>query len=159
MSSSRLRRLKIQALFNLNVTLCYIVSHCVTLCHIVLMNIIIDVTKWWRYTIWLFCLIIDLPAIPPEQTCPFCMTIFRPGNHHIRVIPRVKVNTKMQKLLGRQRENTVLGKFQKRLLDLCTQRKNRMVIACETCNHRTVINCNRTVVQGKNILFLMPTVF
>ncbi|KAK2191329.1 hypothetical protein NP493_54g04043 [Ridgeia piscesae] len=79
-----------------------------------------------------------LPPTASHLRCQFCGAVFRPGNHHSHVKAQMKETRKIQQL--RKHEETPgcrLGRFQRRLLDMYTNRKNCLTIVCDVCNKRT----------------------
>ncbi|XP_041375839.1 uncharacterized protein LOC121388531 isoform X2 [Gigantopelta aegis] len=80
----------------------------------------------------------------PKKTshCYHCFTIFQAGNHQIRLKPRRKISHSVHKLLAKSKGSSKqLGTFQKRMVDLYLQSRNKLVISCFTCKKTVKMAC------------------
>lgn len=82
---------------------------------------------------------LDMTLSLENVVCHFCGNIFVAGNHNVRVVSRLKISKSMKKILTKAAP--ILGKFKKKVKDMYAKSKNKMIIHCKVCLHRTVIKC------------------
>ncbi|KAL3842190.1 hypothetical protein ACJMK2_020232 [Sinanodonta woodiana] len=72
------------------------------------------------------------------HACPFCNTPFTLGNHRVRLLPKMKLDKRMKKLLRKNEHSSQsLGKFQTNLVKNYTKSCNKLVVACYVCKKIT----------------------
>ncbi|XP_060103823.1 UPF0711 protein C18orf21 homolog [Heteronotia binoei] len=77
------------------------------------------------------------------QVCPFCFQFLLPGNHRVRLKPKMRITPQIQKLLHREANKYKLNFKQGKLLKRYKESKNVLLITCNICKKTT--RCN-----GKN---------
>ncbi|KAK3597606.1 hypothetical protein CHS0354_030152 [Potamilus streckersoni] len=72
------------------------------------------------------------------HACPFCNTPFTLGNHRVRLVPKMKLDKRMKKLLRKNEcSSQSLGKFQNMLVKNYRKSCNKLVVTCFACKKIT----------------------
>jgi len=82
---------------------------------------------------------LHLPLSNASQVCPYCHTIWRPGNCSRRLKSKMKTGQRIRRLERKNADGRKIGKFGKLLLDLHSEGTNRLEIRCHSCGKRTFI--------------------
>ncbi|XP_015280523.1 PREDICTED: UPF0711 protein C18orf21 homolog [Gekko japonicus] len=71
------------------------------------------------------------------QVCPFCFQCLLPGNHRVRLKPKMRITPQIQKLLHREAKKYKFNFKQGKLLKRYKESKNILLITCNTCKKTT----------------------
>ncbi|XP_040265463.1 UPF0711 protein C18orf21 homolog [Bufo bufo] len=69
-----------------------------------------------------------------EETCPFCFQIRLPGNHKVRLKPKMRITPQIDNLLKKEGRCHRLNLKQTRLLRKYRSSRSYLVVTCNTCN-------------------------
>ncbi|XP_069476631.1 UPF0711 protein C18orf21 homolog [Ambystoma mexicanum] len=72
-----------------------------------------------------------------RRVCPFCFEILVPGNHTVRLKPKMKMTTQIRKLLKAEAKSCRLHLKQIKLLRKYKLSKSVLVVTCNLCKRST----------------------
>uniref|UniRef100_A0A6J0UMV3 UPF0711 protein C18orf21 homolog isoform X1 n=1 Tax=Pogona vitticeps TaxID=103695 RepID=A0A6J0UMV3_9SAUR len=86
-----------------------------------------------RFLAWTLNHTEDKSPANASQVCRYCFQIFRPGNHRVRLKPKMKLTRQVEKLLKKERKNYRLNFKQTKLLKMYKASTNTLLITCNVC--------------------------
>ncbi|KAL8165862.1 UNVERIFIED_CONTAM: hypothetical protein K2H54_055759 [Gekko kuhli] len=90
-----------------------------------------------RFLLWTRSNMEGKNANSAGQVCPFCFQILIPGNHRVRLKPKMRITPQIRKLLHREAKKYKLNFKQGKLLKRYRESKNVLLITCNTCKKTT----------------------
>nr|XP_009665547.1 PREDICTED: UPF0711 protein C18orf21 homolog [Struthio camelus australis] len=72
-----------------------------------------------------------------ESICPYCFQFLVPGNHRVRLKPKMKVTPQIEKILKREAKNHKLSMKQTKLLKKYRDSRSILLVTCNSCNKTT----------------------
>ncbi|XP_003222293.1 UPF0711 protein C18orf21 homolog [Anolis carolinensis] len=67
------------------------------------------------------------------RVCVFCYQLLLPGNYRVRLMPKIKITPRIEKLLYRERKNYRLNLKQTKILKKYKESTNVLLITCNVC--------------------------
>ncbi|XP_060637406.2 UPF0711 protein C18orf21 homolog [Anolis sagrei] len=74
--------------------------------------------------------------------CAFCYQSLLPGNYRVRLMPKIKITPRIEKLLHRERKNYRLNLKQTKILEKYKESTNILLITCNVCGKSAKHNGN-----------------
>nr|XP_056713816.1 UPF0711 protein C18orf21 homolog [Euleptes europaea] len=71
------------------------------------------------------------------QVCPYCFQFLLPGNHRVRLKPKMRITPQIQKLLHLEAKKYKLSFKQGKVVKRYKESKNVLLITCNTCRKTT----------------------
>ncbi|KAH0627085.1 hypothetical protein JD844_002479 [Phrynosoma platyrhinos] len=86
-----------------------------------------------RFLLWTLSNIEGKKQDNIDRVCSFCHQFLLPGNHRVRLMPKMKLTPRIKKLLHQERKNYRLNLKQAKLLKMYKESKNVLLITCKVC--------------------------
>ncbi|XP_063156400.1 UPF0711 protein C18orf21 homolog [Candoia aspera] len=86
-----------------------------------------------RFLLWTLSNIEGKNEDNVNQVCYYCFQFLFPNNYRMRMLPKMKVTPRIEKILNRERKNYRLSLKQTKLLKKYKESKNVLLITCNSC--------------------------
>ncbi|XP_039205234.1 UPF0711 protein C18orf21 homolog [Crotalus tigris] len=86
-----------------------------------------------RFLLWTLSSIEGKNEHPVNQVCYYCFQFFFPNNYRMRLLPKMKITPRIEKILHLEKKNYRLSLKQTKLLRKYKESKNALLITCNSC--------------------------
>ncbi|XP_054847683.1 UPF0711 protein C18orf21 homolog [Eublepharis macularius] len=90
-----------------------------------------------RFLMWTLSNIEGKNENNADQVCRYCFQFLLPGNHRVRLKPKMRITPQIQKLLNLEAKKFKLNLKQGKLLKKYKESKSVLLITCNTCMKTT----------------------
>ncbi|XP_048367636.1 UPF0711 protein C18orf21 homolog [Sphaerodactylus townsendi] len=110
-----------------------------------------------RFLLWTLSNIEGKNENQAGQVCPFCFQVLLPGNHRVRLKPKMRMTPQIQKLLCLEAKKYKLSFKQGKVLKRYKETKNVLLITCNMCRKTTRHYGKSRECWRKKMFFETPT--
>lgn len=73
-----------------------------------------------------------------EGICPYCFQFLLPGNHRVRLKPKMKLTPRVCRLLNQERKNKKINCKQLKIIGKYKNSKSVLLVTCYTCSKTSI---------------------